>query len=443
MVWLRSALTAGMCCGSLVGWLLTNQSNVATLLPGQELAPEKAQIQKKTYTGLLGNTSWNHEDLEVAASPSFEGPIKGITMRKNTKIFIGASSPFSFFSEVGVQWFNTKVGNDSFSALFRQVQDAWGPQLGLLDSEVEMDNPELKLDDITIYVAEYFSYCNPWLPIFALEDFLAGSTPNSPQSPAWSSAKNIVYALGARSLASKCRDSQLREGYRLTAWFYFKSACKYLPQLVFSPRVLGIAALQALLGMIVFLWETDGTMSINTIIGLVASTGAQLGFHRDGRKLGLTEEEAAIRRRIFWIAYVLDKDIALRSGRPTSIVDPDVDVPPPETPSHVVGDARMAKYLEERVKLAKIQSHICRLLYSTDGAKMSKGTLRGVVCMLKAEVDKWWQSCHWAGSNINELLTTAQEISADTNWWFSMMGLRWGYFNSLMSIYRYVPDLPL
>src|SRR5690554_5990729 len=77
----------------------------------------------------------------------------------------------------------------------------------------------------------------------------------------------------------------------------------------------------------------QGTANPQPAFFLVAAAvriATSIGMHRKGNSFGLTPFESEQRRRLFWVLYMLDKDTALRSGRPPCINDDDCNVELPE-----------------------------------------------------------------------------------------------------------------
>lgn len=75
-------------------------------------------------------------------SPRFEGSIS-----TDSILFIGSSSPFSFISHKGVEWINSRLGNEHFSELIRRAE---GEYQQLLQDQEEVprgeysETPELR-----------------------------------------------------------------------------------------------------------------------------------------------------------------------------------------------------------------------------------------------------------------------------------------------------------
>jgi hypothetical protein len=205
-------------------------------------------------------------------------------------------------------------------------------------------------------------------------------------SPSWLISLHTILAL---SLLSNPVDEPVaeRKAAEKTALALFRTGCRHVPKVLFCNR--DISGVQALLATVLFLWETHSTEGCSTLLGVAVSMGTEIGFHRCGTQLGLQEEgEVELRRGIFWSAYILDKDMSLRIGRPSSIADEDVNVRLPATPQE--GGEPMFSH---RVTLSRIQSKVSRLLCSQASVKMPGVAVLGTIGMLNQELETWKVGC--------------------------------------------------
>lgn len=178
-----------------------------------------------------------------------------------------------------------------------------------------------------------------------------------------------------------------RKAAEKTGLALFRTGCRHVPKVLFCNR--DISGMQALLVTILFLWETHSTEGCFTLLGVAVSIGTEIGFHRCGTQLGLQEEsEVELRRNVFWSAYILDKDMSLRIGRPSSIADEDINVRLPPT-SQEGGESMFF----HRVMLSRIQSKVSRLLCSQTSVKMPGVAVLGTIRMLNQELETWKVGC--------------------------------------------------
>ena len=219
-------------------------------------------------------------------------------------------------------------------------------------------------------IQQSFQGFNSAMPIFNVATFLRDfeSPETNIMDPDWWACLNIVLALTHRFGRTSALDSEEdRE-----AWGYFQNAFAVSGQLVAMQPTL--ASIQALLAMSIAIlgtpYQGPGYMLVSSSVKL-----AQLmGLHRQQHDLDLEPTELEQRKRVFWVAYCLDKDISLQTGlAPTQDEDNmDADLPSgidnaprnPDWPDAI-------DFFHFRVRLAIIQGQIYKRLCSVKAARQS------------------------------------------------------------------------
>lgn len=121
-------------------------------------------------------------------------------------------------------------------------------------------------------------------------------------------------------------------------------------------------------------------------------------MHRKGTFFQLDPVEAEQRRRTFWVIYLVDKDISLRSGRPPSIHDDDVSVEyPAEEPEDGNGlieckDGSQCNLFLLMIKFSRITGKIYAKLYSASAARQTDTELLTTIGNLDEELEEWRMS---------------------------------------------------
>ncbi|KAH8174492.1 fungal specific transcription factor domain-containing protein [Sarocladium implicatum] len=88
-----------------------------------------------------------------------------------------------------------------------------------------------------------------------------------------------------------------------------------------------IASLQGLLAAALYLMTQLSLRAASTIIGVLTQALYQSGLHRcPHRYVQLPSEMRLIRQRIFWCAYVLDRQLSQALGHPPAMKDNEIDV---------------------------------------------------------------------------------------------------------------------
>ncbi|CAM1501333.1 Fc.00g104950.m01.CDS01 [Cosmosporella sp. VM-42] len=104
-------------------------------------------------------------------------------------------------------------------------------------------------------------------------------------------------------------------------------------------RILGVIcenpdiySFQALLAMTLYLTTTMSLRAASTVHGALTRVLYHSGFHRcPYRYVQLPQDMCGIRQRIFWSAYILDRQLSQALGHPTVLRDSEIDVCIPGT----------------------------------------------------------------------------------------------------------------
>ncbi|KAK1520244.1 uncharacterized protein CCOS01_10363 [Colletotrichum costaricense] len=199
-------------------------------------------------------------------------------------------------------------------------------------------------------VKETFNNYNRFLPLFNEEDFLREfhlkySTSN-PEDASWWACLNVVLSIAHRLRGLRTLDPTHENNL---ADVYTKNALGVVSEL----NVASISAVQALVGMACILQGTPNPELASMLVAAALRLAQAMNLHREASDPTLTEKQAEIRRRVFWKVYVLDKDISLRTCRPFSQDDDDMDV---RLPSNIKLETCNVELFNHRIGLAIIQA---------------------------------------------------------------------------------------
>ncbi|KAK4184424.1 fungal-specific transcription factor domain-containing protein [Podospora australis] len=254
------------------------------------------------------------------------------------------------------------------------------------------------LAEIGPIINAYFSQINSVIPLFSQKDFTRMLSdwytfPVSRTRAFWA-VVNIVLALGSKLPTTPVADmdfSQETSGFQV----YMRNAQSVLSELV--TRDSDLLGLQAMLGL-VLLHNTlpdprPGAVLIGAAVRLVHRLRLQSKMDIEAL---YPEDEAVHRCRLFWITYMLDKEICLMHHTPSVQCDEDIDQDlPSPAPADGVGDIYTAdglqrvNYLRLRVRLAHLHGKVYDLLYSTRSRKLSPTERTARVVRLSTMLEKW------------------------------------------------------
>jgi hypothetical protein len=253
-------------------------------------------------------------------------------------------------------------------------------------------------NEILPIVNRYFTHINTLIPLFSQPAFMRMllewySNPASRERAAWACI-NIVLALGSRYPAVPGQDvglSRHEPGFVR----YMSNAQSALAELVMRDE--DLLGLQVLLGLVTLYQAENDSRPAVVLIGAAVRLTHRLRLQS---KLDIEAlyppKEGLHRSRLFWITYMLDKEISLRHFTPSVQLDVDTDLDlPPADPADGAGDMHTTdggarvNYFRLRVRLAHIQGRVYDLLYSNRSTKVSAQEKESRVLRLNQQLESW------------------------------------------------------
>lgn len=362
--------------------------------------------------------------------------------------FIGSSSGFSIFSPKGIQWVNEKTGDKSFQQMIMEAtsadskwsmwkQDIFGP---LFEHRGENELPTKEV--ASGLVQDFFRYFNVCFPLFHKPTFDAlferhYSEIPPPKDSGWYAAFNMVLAIALRIQISHpgLPDEDTATSHVQESWQFFQNAASVLTELLLKNT--DLISIQAILGMALYLQGTANPQPSYFLIAAAVRISNSIGMHRRGNSFGLNSVEVEQRRRVFWIMYLLDKDMALRSGRPPCINDDDISVElPDEDPADDIGNI-MLKNGKDKCNLFRlmatfsvIESKVYMQLYSAKAARQSDGELLNTIGDLDKELEEWKETVPLEYRPDSEIDLNQGPLV------LHLVMLHFAYYNCLTTIHR-------
>ncbi|OHE95995.1 fungal specific transcription factor domain-containing protein [Colletotrichum orchidophilum] len=277
-------------------------------------------------------------------------------------------------------------------------------------------------------VKETFNNYNRFLPLFNEEDFLREfhlkySTSN-PEDASWWACLNVVLSIAHRLRGLRTLDPTHENNL---ADVYTKNALGVVSEL----NVASISAVQALVGMACILQGTPNPELASMLVAAALRLAQAMNLHREASDPTLTEKQAEIRRRVFWKVYVLDKDISLRTCRPFSQDDDDMDV---RLPSNTNLETCNVELFNHRVGLAIIQGQVYKQLYSIRAGRQSEAQ-RAIAAQDLSSVLSYWKSSALLEPLEDSLILSGSQVAGEM---IHKMVLRLTYIHCLTMIDRHL-----
>ncbi|KAL8650041.1 MAG: hypothetical protein Q9210_004053 [Variospora velana] len=322
--------------------------------------------------------------------------------------YIGSSSGFSIFSPKGISWISEKTGDNSFHDMISKAaaDDTkwvyWRPEIfsDMFARRTFMSLPP-KHEALSL-CKDFFDNFNLMFPLFHEPTFMHLVEKQYSRQPyegsGWWASFNIALAIAHRIRVMSNLVPQEEDN---KAWMYLKNAMGVLTEL--TMRNSDLLSVQALLGMVhsplphaMFLLGTPNPQPSFFLVAAAIRLASSIGLHKRGSGFNLNPVEVEQRKRVFWISYILDKDICLRSGRPPAQDDDDMNVDlPSDHPMDNIGNIPLVdgkgkiNLFRLMCTFAVIESKVYRQLYSTKASKQSDGALLNTIGELDKELEEW------------------------------------------------------
>ncbi|OBT44738.1 hypothetical protein VE00_05331, partial [Pseudogymnoascus sp. WSF 3629] len=356
--------------------------------------------------------------------------------------YIGSSSGFSIFSPKGIQWVNEKTGDESFQTMIAEATADdnkwvyWKPEVfgDIFERRIYLQLPQ-KAEALSL-LKDFFENFNCMFPLFHQPTFMHLVERQYSRDPydgsGWWASLNIALAIAHRL---RVMSNLVPEEEDQKAWGYLKNAMAVYTEL--TMRNTDLLSVQALLGMALFMQGTPNPQPSFLLVASAIRLSHSIGLHKRGSGFNLNPIEIEQRKRVFWIGYMLDKDICLRFGRPPVQDDDDMNVElPSAVPEDNIGNIPLAdgkgkvNLFRLMCEFSTIVSKVYTQLYSTRASKQSDGELLNTIGELDQQLEEWKDS-------IPIDFRPEHEIKAShTPLILHVVVLHFGYYNCLTTIHR-------
>ncbi|KAF4968358.1 hypothetical protein FSARC_4304 [Fusarium sarcochroum] len=312
-----------------------------------------AYSQVQRLEASLGQAQQKIDELESRLSQQKEG--------------LGAPDPISPFREYHVS-----------------LTEAWSHEVGL-----ELP-PRQK---VLFAVDTYLKALNAVLPLFHPQRLLRCINgwyehPDRRDTSTWATV-NVVLALAHRHIP-------IEETMPGNSTVYFlNNAQSALNEVIMGKsRLLDV---QTLVGMVLLFQATLDLKPAATLIAVALRLAHELGLHTRSSSEQLSSSEALERDRVFWIAYILDRDIAMRTNLPPVQRESDISIDwPPAAPTDEAGlvfttdGSHSFNFFLSRVQLAHIQGEVYETMGSISPPTLDAYVRLENVARVHRMLDDWF-----------------------------------------------------
>lgn len=208
---------------------------------------------------------------------------------------------------------NSKTGDNSFTNMFMAASRDdfkwihWKPEVfgDIFQRKVFKSLPPK--DEALSLLQDYFTHFNCMFPLFHEPTFMHlvdKQYSNEPyEGSGWWASLNVALAIAHRlrvtcNVASYDGDAD--------AWGYLKNAMGVLTELTLVNT--DLLSVQGLLGMALFLQGTPNPQPGFFLVAAAIRLSHSIGLHKKGSGFNLNDVDKEQRKRVFWIAYMMDKE---------------------------------------------------------------------------------------------------------------------------------------
>ncbi|KAF9934767.1 Transcriptional activator of fatty acid utilization [Linnemannia zychae] len=283
----------------------------------------------------------------------------------------------------------------------REFED-WRQQTEAAAAELTSQMPLPPQDLADHLIDTYWDYVHPHLPILHKPLFMRQYKNADPEKRPPIVLLNAMFALSSRfSEHPEIVGMSDPEDFGIE---YFSRAKQLVDLDIDMPRQ---ASIQALLLLVLYRFVSSrfGGRGVWIMLGQATRMAQDLGMHRDSSRWHLPPLETEIRKRLWWVCYLMDRWVSASFGRPIAIDDSDCDVeypvaiwedldeneiPPGENSEKIKEESSFfLQYFVEHIKLAKIIGMILRRIYSASTRTHGPAQISSTVAELDTMLTKW------------------------------------------------------
>lgn len=210
-------------------------------------------------------------------------------------------------------------------------------------------------------------------------------------------AINVVLALAHKHAVQGTTDSTASARYLSKVQGVITAVVEAEPDLL---------NVQILLGMVILLQSSPNQQPALIYIAVALRLAHKIRLHDRSASVDLDPDLAQQRANVFWMAYILDKDLSMRQKQPSIQRDDDIyhdlssgcdDTQPGLANSHdgvlITADGAVTwNYFRARTQLAVIQGGVYDYLYSTRSQRRTPDERAQALSSVARALDQWKQT---------------------------------------------------
>ncbi|KAI8600322.1 fungal-specific transcription factor domain-containing protein [Dissophora ornata] len=249
----------------------------------------------------------------------------------------------------------------------------------------------------------YWTYVHPHLPIVHKPTFMRQYRNPDPEKRPPAVLLHAMFAIASRFtdhaeiIVNQHRPEDFGD-------VYFECAKQLVDMEYELPRQ---SSIQALLLMVSYRFTSPKSGGrVWVMLGMATRMAQDLGMHRSSARWHLPPLETEIRKRLWWVCYIMDRWTSAAMGRPPAIEDSDCDVDYPSSleqdwvdldgntssphqSSEKSKEEFALLYFVETIKLSQILGQILRRIYGANSRSHGPLQVSSTVAKLDTMLTKW------------------------------------------------------
>ncbi|KAH7323201.1 fungal-specific transcription factor domain-containing protein [Stachybotrys elegans] len=309
-----------------------------------------------------------------------------------------------------------------------------------IDGEVSTRRDLPPASDLTILIDDYFANFNNVVPLFSEKSFRTmlhewNQYPGHRDSITWACI-NVAMALAIQYHATNVR---LSEPFGLDT--FTKNTRSAIGDLV--SQAVDLRSVQVLLGLTMLFQTKTDLQASSLLLATATKLAHRLRLHRKPEPGSPEDENASERACVFWLLFILDRDVSIKGQEPFLHRDADIEIDLPSTNQHGLtgvyhrDEGVWFNLFQARVHLARVQGCIYDWTYSTAAKDFTdEERRRNELCLTKS-LGNWQRSIPEA-FRYNRLSTNLPPFIFD-----HLLLLHFDYFHSVFKARRVYSDDPV
>ncbi|CDH54389.1 hypothetical protein RO3G_04562 [Lichtheimia corymbifera JMRC:FSU:9682] len=304
-----------------------NNSSNNSVTSADHSSPASCRIQEDPLT-LSRSSSSSRKDVTAALTDD----MTELSLSDYEKtLYIGGSAGFHMLDQEAAS--RQKINDDLVEHVILKSEDSTPNQPDFNNNSsfplerfvLFADIPYMTQQLADAMIQAYFHHVHPYSPMISKIAFLEQYYFQNPHFP----DEHLVYAMCACACQFMVREGQPMARYGVTPdtllslHQIFRERAEKLLAVVY--RRSKISTIQTLILLATFV-NTSKEEDDDTLQWFTCGTAQDLGLHRSSSRWRLPEPEIELRRRVWFAAYILDREISAELGRPVTVIDDDYDV---------------------------------------------------------------------------------------------------------------------